>query len=61
MRGNDISKVVMLNLGPRADGALRYAGLDVMEMGDSVQIMTLRFRAKRNAMASISAWRSPRC
>ncbi|WP_116652629.1 TRAP transporter permease [Pelagibacterium sediminicola] len=48
MRGNDISKVVMLNLGPEAPPMerLRYAGLDVMEMGDSVQIMGVEFSSE---------------
>lgn len=46
MRGNEVSKVVMLNLGPDAPPMerLRNAGLDVMEMGDGrMQIMNVAF------------------
>ena len=45
MRGKEVSKVVMLNLGP--DGPpmerLRQAGLEVMDMGDRMQIMNVVF------------------
>lgn len=48
MRGKEISKVVMLNLGPDAPPMerLRHAGLDIMDMGDRVQIMNVAFSSE---------------
>lgn len=45
MLGRDVSKVVMLNMGQPGPGLerLRGAGLEVMEMGDAVQIMGVDF------------------
>jgi TRAP transporter 4TM/12TM fusion protein len=43
--GRDVSKVVMLNVGPEGSGAERLAhtGLNVMEVGDEVQVMGVSF------------------
>lgn len=48
MRGNEVSKVVMLNLGPESEPVerLRHAGLEVMAMGDRVQIMNVAFSSE---------------
>ena len=48
MQGNEVSKVVMLNLGPDALPAdrLRYAGLEVMELDGRAQIMNVDFSSE---------------
>ncbi len=45
MQGRDVSKVVMLNVGPEggAEDRLRHTGLEVMMMGDDAQIMNVDF------------------
>jgi TRAP transporter 4TM/12TM fusion protein len=45
MEGRDVSKVVMLNMGPEGPAIerLRRAGLEVMEMGEEVEVMSVDF------------------
>ncbi len=45
MMGRDVQRVVMLNVGPEAapEERLRHAGLEVMAVGDDVQIMSVDF------------------
>jgi hypothetical protein len=45
MMGRDVTKIVMLGLGPEAppEERLRNAGLEVMAVGDDVQIMAVQF------------------